>query len=178
VLGLLLGGFALGGCSNPDAPTTAATKPTGAASPQNVGEPTAPAPSVPSAQAPADVQATPSAAISAFARLYVNWTYRTLAENQRTLAATAVGGARLSERQAAVSSQNDQTIARGHIYNRGQVVSVAADRRQPGWWVVVTREQTGGSSQYEGLGAAYHVTLAQLTAVPTGYAVEQWLPQS
>jgi hypothetical protein len=45
-------------------------------------------------------------------------------------------------------------------------------------WVIVTREQTGGDTQYEGLPAAYHVTLAQLARVPDGYAVSQWLPQN
>jgi hypothetical protein len=44
--------------------------------------------------------------------------------------------------------------------------------------VIVTREQTGGDSQYEGLAAAYHVTIAKLASVPGGYAVEQWLPES
>ncbi len=45
-------------------------------------------------------------------------------------------------------------------------------------WVIVTREQTGGDTQYEGLPAAYHVTLAKLASVPGGYAVSEWLPQS
>ena len=44
--------------------------------------------------------------------------------------------------------------------------------------MIVTREQTGGDTQYEGLPAAYHVTLAQLASVPGGYAVSEWLPQS
>ncbi len=80
--------------------------------------------------------------------------------------------------QAAASSRGDTTIARGHIYNRGQIVSIARDLTAADSWVIVTREQTGGDSQYEGLPAAYHVTIAQLAGVPGGYAVEQWLPQS
>ena len=44
--------------------------------------------------------------------------------------------------------------------------------------MIVTREQTGGNTQYEGLPAAYHVTIAQLASVDGGYAVERWLPQS
>jgi hypothetical protein len=90
----------------------------------------------------------------------------------------AVGAARLSERQAAASAQHDTTIARGHIYNRGQVVDVAPDALRSVWWAMVTREQTGGNVQYEGLSAAYHVTLAELVPVQGGYAVGQWLPQS
>ena len=125
-----------------------------------------------------DVQSTPTAALTAFSRLYSNWTYRTLTSDQRGLAAMSVGAARLAEQQAAASSQADATIARGHIWNSGQIVSIASDLSQPGAWAVVTREQTGGSTQYEGLPASFHVTLARLAHVPGGYAVSEWLPQS
>jgi len=129
-------------------------------------------------QAPAAVQRTPTAALTAFSRLYSNWTYRTLTADQRTLAAMSVGAARLAEQQAAASSRADTTIARGHIWNSGQIVSVAGDLAEPGTWAIVTREQTGGSTQYEGLPASFHVTLARLARVPGGYAVSEWLPQN
>lgn len=174
---LLCASVALAGCTNPDASSSPASS-TRTASPQNAGEPPAPAPPSPAAQAPAGVQPTPTLALTAFARRYTNWTYRTLSADQRSLAAISVGAARLAERQAAVSSQGDTTIARGHIYNRGQLVSIARDLARAGWWVIVTREQTGGDTQYEGLAAAYHVTIATLANVTGGYAVEQWLPQS
>lgn len=176
-LGLVLAVGALAGCTNPDAQSTGARPPAGFPA-QNAGEPAAPAPSSPETQRPVDVQPTASGAATAFAELYVNWSYATLAANQRALAAMAVGAARLSERQAAASAQRDMTIARGRVRNRGQVVSVAPDALRAGWWTVVTREQTEGEEQYEGLPAAYHVTLAQVAQVPGGYAVEQWLPQS
>jgi hypothetical protein len=89
----LLAAVALAGCTNPDAPTTS-TSGSASSSPQNAGEPPAPPPPSASAQAPLDVQATPTKAIAAFAELYVNWTYRTLTEHQRTLAAMSVGAAR------------------------------------------------------------------------------------
>ncbi|HEX8714757.1 MAG TPA: hypothetical protein VF706_04235 [Solirubrobacteraceae bacterium] len=176
-LGLALVLVALAGCTNPDAQSPSAKSPT-VSSPQNTGEPAAPAPSSPETQRPVNVQPTASEAAAAFAELYVNWSYSTLAAHQRALAAMAVGAARLSERQAAASGQRDATIARGHIRNRGQVVSVAPDDLRAGWWAIVTREHTAGDSQYEGLPAAYHVTLAQVAQVPGGYAVEQWQPQS
>jgi hypothetical protein len=174
LVGVLL---TLSGCTNPDAPS-ATNGAAQANSPQNAGELPAPPPSPSAAQAPAGVQATPGGALEAFARLYVNWTYRTLAGNQRRLAAMSVGPARLAERQAAAASRADTTIARGHIYNTGQVVSVAPEPAHTGTWVIVTREQTGGSSEYQGLQAAYHVTLAKLAHIPQGYVIESWLPQS
>jgi hypothetical protein len=124
------------------------------------------------------VQSTPSAALETFSRSYSNWTYQTLTGDQRRLASLSVGAARLAERQAAASSQADTTITRGQIWNRGQIVSIAGDLAQPGMWTIVTREQTGGSTQYEGLPASYHVTLARLARVPGGWAVSEWLPQS
>lgn len=174
---LLLAVVALAGCTNPDAPS-AEQGTTSSATPENPGEPPAPAPPAPAAQAPAGVQPTPVRALAAFSQLYTNWTYRTLSSNQRTLAAMSVGAARLAEQQAAASSRADTTIARGHIFNSGQILSIARDLQRADAWVIVTREQTGGDTQYEGLPAAYHVTIAQLASVPGGYAVEQWLPQS
>jgi hypothetical protein len=173
---LLLAAVALAGCTNPDAPSSVHGKST--ASPQNTGEPPAPAPPTPAAQAPAAGQATPLKALEAFAALYINWTYRTLGANQQRLAAISVGAARLAEQQATASSRADTTITRGHIYNIGQLVSIAPDLSRPGRWVIVTRERTGGDTQYEGLPASYHVTLAQLARVPGGYAVSQWSPET
>lgn len=173
---------ALTGCTNPDAPAGSAGEPVSAAAaaaaPRSAGEPAAPAAPTPASQAPADVQASAQAALAAFAQIYINWTFQTLTGRQLTLAAMSVGAARIAEQQAAASSRADSTISQGHIFNTGRVVSIAPDRLAPGMWIVVTREQTGGDSQYEGLPAGYHVTLAQLAAVPGGYAVTQWLPQS
>ncbi len=174
--------LALAGCTNPDAPAGSPGEPASAAAaaaaPRSAGEPAAPAAPTPASQAPADVQASAQAALAAFAQIYINWTFQTLTGRQLTLAAMSVGAARIAEQQAAASSRADSTISRGHIFNTGRVVSIAPDRLAPGMWIVVTREQTGGDSQYEGLPAGYHVTLAQLAAVPGGYAVTQWLPQS
>jgi pyruvate/2-oxoglutarate dehydrogenase complex dihydrolipoamide acyltransferase (E2) component len=176
-VGLLLGVLALAGCTNPDAPSTG-PQTAGTAAPQNAGEQPAPAPASPAAQTPAEVQPTPAKALAAFSRLYSNWTYRTLTSDQRALAAMSVGAARLAEQQAAASSEADTTIARGRIWNSGQIVSIGADVSRAGTWDIVTREQTGGSTEYEGLPAAYHVTLARLARVPGGFAVSEWLPQS
>lgn len=177
---LLLAAVALAGCRNPDAPTATATATatTRAAAPQNPGEPAAPAPPAAASQAPAQPRATPQQALYAFAALYVNWSYETLTAEQLALARMSVGAARLAEQQAAASTPSDSTIREGHIYNSGQVVSIAPDAARAGSWVIVTRERTGGNTRYQGLPASYHVTLARLAAVPGGWAVSQWLPQS
>ena len=39
----------------------------------------------------------------------------------------SVGAARLAEQPGRGVSQRDTTIARGHIYNSGQIVSIARD---------------------------------------------------
>jgi hypothetical protein len=174
---LLLSAVGAVGCTNPDAPRVARER-TRNTSPQNRGESPAPPPRASASQAPGDVQGTPPAALAAFADLYANWNYRTLAAEQRQLAAMSVGAARLAEQQAAAAIQTDSTISQGHIYNTGRVASIGPDLLRPGMWVVLTREQTGGDTQYEGLPAAYHLTLAQVAAVPGGYAVSEWLPQN
>ncbi len=173
---ILAGALALAdaGCANPDAP--AAQSP--ASQVQNAGEPAAPAPARVGEQAPADTQNTPARALAAFAETYINWDYRTLTATQRTLAARSVGAAHLAEQQAAASSAADNTIQRARIHNSGQLASVAREQTQPGMWVIVTRERTTGDSEYEGLPASYHVTLARVQHVRGGWAVSEWLPQS
>jgi hypothetical protein len=166
---------AFAGCTNPDAP---AGHDSSTAAPVNAGEPNPPPAPSPQAQAPFGVQRTPQTALASYATQYTNWSYRTLTQDQQALARSAVGAARLSEQQAAAQTRNDKAIARGQVWNRGQIISIAPDLGAPGTWVVVTREQTGGNTEYEGLPASYHVTLAKLAAVPGGYAVEQWVPQS
>jgi hypothetical protein len=176
VLVLLAAAGPLGGCSNPDAPGPSDT--TYTTTPGNAGEPGAPPPPSPAAQAPFGVHTTPQRALAQFATRYINWSYRTLTEDQRALARSAVGAARLAEQQAAAQSHDDTALARGGIWNRGTTITITPDLAAPGMWVVVTRERTGGDSAYEGLPDSYHVTLARLAAVRGGYAVEQWLPQS
>lgn len=162
--------LALAGCSNPDAVSP------GASGVQNQGEPVAPAPSA--GEAAADVRFTPQAALAQYARLYVNWSWATLAEDQKRLAVIAVGQARLTDEQAAAQAQADATLRRSRVSNSGAVVSIAPDQAQSGTWVVVTRERTRGSGEYEALPAAMHVTLAKVRRVRGGWAVREWLPQS
>lgn len=168
---LLLAGLGIAGCSNPDA----AGPPAARASVQSPGEEKAPPPAT---QSPAGIQGTPQAALARYARLYIDWSWNTLATDQRRLAAIAVGSAAVADRQAAAQAAADSTLARAKVSNQGQLVSIARDRTRPGMWVVVTRERTTGGGEYEGLPAAYHVTLAKLEHLPGGWAVSEWLPKS
>lgn len=176
----LLGAVALGGCRNPDAPSATQTASAAgkAPAPGSPGEPREPAAPSAASEIHSAGRSTPQAALQAFAALYINWSYRTLGAQQRALGAMSVGAARLAEQQAAASAVSDSTITRAHVYNSGRVVSVARDLTQANRWVVVTRERTGGNSNYQGLPAGLHVTLSQVARVPGGYVVSQWLPQS
>lgn len=170
----MLAVLALAGCSDP----YTATAPHEQGSVQAPGEPAAPPPGPAGSQAPADVQASPRSALLQFARRYSNWTYQSLSADQRGLAAISVGAARLAERQAAAASAADQTLRAARIVNRGQVLGITRDLARPGWWVIVTREQTSGHGEYEALPASIHVTLAKPVRVREGWVVGQWLPQT
>lgn len=184
---ILAASLAAGGCgindpysSHPQRATAStATASTPAPLPQqNPGEtPAPPAPS-PSSQTPASVAGTPQQAIRRFAGLYINWSWQTLQAQQRQLAQLSVGAARLAEQQAAAAAGRDSEITRAKLYNRGQIISIAPSQATPSQWVIVTREQTAGNSQYTGLQTAYHITLAELAPVPGGYAISKWLPQN
>src|SRR5450755_933031 len=187
-LTLIAAGAAIAGCgiANPyqhaatsSTSTSASTARSTATNPaQNPGEPPTSPPPAPASQAPASVQSTPAGAITQFATLYINWTWRTLAAHERGLAALSVGPARLSEQQAAAAAVGDITIAQSRVYNSGQIISIAPSLTNAKQWVVVTREQTGGNSQYDGLQASYHVTLAELAQLNNGgWTVSEWLPQ-
>lgn len=129
--------------------------------------------------APSRPSVTAQQAITRYAALYINWTYRTLAARDAQLAAIAVSDARRAELQAAAQVKRDSTLKRGHIYNHGTVVAVSQAIGGPqGEYVVVTREQTGGDQEYAGLQAAFHVTLATVQAVTGGWGVSEWRPQS
>jgi hypothetical protein len=155
--------------------STAAQTPAAA----NAGERVGTVPSSATRQeGPLDPAGTPQQALERFAESYINWTWRTLADDQQHLAASAVGEARRAELQARQQTARDTPLRRGRIFNRGVIVAVASVRGgSPAQWIIDTREQTGGEGEYAELRPGFHVTLAAVARVQGGWAVSSWRPE-
>jgi len=123
-------------------------------------------------------QPTPQSALDQYARLYVNWSARTVADDQRELAAISVDQARAQAQQAAASYAHDQTLQQSGVANSGHLVAITSSITTPGQWVLVTSEQTTGEGDYAGLPPTLHVTYAQVTRASSGWVVSEWAPQN
>jgi hypothetical protein len=122
---------------------------------------------------------TPELALARYAWTYINWTASTVAAAQARLARVSLDSARAQALQAEASYRRDTTLLRSHVVNRGTVIAVAAGQGSArGSWVVVTRETTTGQGDYVGLPAELHITYAQVTHTPAGWAVSSWRPQT
>jgi len=124
-------------------------------------------------------RASPQAALTRYAELYVNWMAAGVAANQRKLAAISLGRARAQALQAAASLARDPELTKSAVSNAGSVVAIAPGQgAAAGLWVVVTREQTIGKGDYAGLPPTLHVIYAQLTRTANGWVVTRWQPQN
>ncbi len=123
-------------------------------------------------------QPTPQSALEHYAHLYVTWNARTVAANQRELAAISVDQARAQAQQAAASYAHDHTLQQSGVTNNGHLVAITPSITTPGQWVLVTSEQTTGKGDYAGLPPTLHVTYAQVTRATSGWVVSQWAPQN
>ena len=123
-------------------------------------------------------QPTPQSALEQYARLYVNWSARTVAADQRELAAISVDQARAQAQQAATSYAHDQTLQQSDVASSGHLVAITSSITTPGQWVLVTSEQTTGKGDYAGLPPTLHVTYAQVTRTSSGWVVSEWAPQN
>lgn len=141
-----------------------------------------PSPTPPAQSAPGSLTAVQ--AVSAFARLYINWNAQDVSAHMARLARASIGQARSEMALAAAETRTDTTIQQGGISNRGAVETVAPRDGHSGQYVVVTREATSASvtTAYRGLARAWHVTLATVAALgPPGrrrWILSGWQPES
>ena len=136
-------------------------------------------PRIPSlAPATAGGSRSPRRAARSFAARWVNWDWRTVAEQQRALARFATGPLAQRLRANRGSARIDASLARDKPGARGAVAAIdlgAAGDRASG--IVVTREQsyTGGRADLGG--RRYRVYLIRLSRERNGWQVSAWQPQ-
>jgi hypothetical protein len=138
-------------------------------------------PSAPPAQSTARSFASPSLAILAFTTAYINWTAPTVSAIMRALAADSIGQARSATELAAGETGHDYELQRDGIANSGTVQALAPELGQTHAYVVVTREQTTatGTTAYQGLPPAWHVTLVTVAQLASGgWVVSSWEPEN
>lgn len=124
---------------------------------------------------------TPIEALSAFATTYINWDAGDVRAKLETLAKRSVGQARTAMQLEAAQVGADAELGQDGIANAGTVESVAPVNHVPNQYVVVTKETTtaSDSTAYQGLGAAWHLTVATVRRDARGaWVVSGWQPQS
>ena len=110
-------------------------------------------------------RAGPVLAIEAFATGYINWRATTVSRTMRALEAISIGQARSEVALAASQTAQDYELRHGGVANSGTVEAVAPVLGHRDQYAVVTRERTTATNTtaYQGLPAAWHLTLATVT---------------
>lgn len=162
------------GCSPPGQASTASSPATTAQSSNELPTP------VPRQTAP---RAAPGAvlAMEAFATGYINWRASTVSRTMRALEAMSIGQARSEVALAASQTAQDYELRHGGVANSGTVEAVAPVLGHRDQYAVVTRERTSATNTtaYQGLPAAWHLTLATVTRLSSGaWVVSGWQPES
>ncbi|MGO9750182.1 MAG: hypothetical protein ACLP8S_09410 [Solirubrobacteraceae bacterium] len=119
--------------------------------------------------------------ITTFATIYINWTAQSVAAQMTELARASVGQARSEMALAAAETGRDSQLREAGIANSGIVEAVVPLPGQRDRYVVVTRESTSATNTtvYQGLGPAWHVTVATILGLSPGrWVVSGWQPQS
>jgi hypothetical protein len=170
-----LGALALGGCgahrpvSRPRSPVTRA---------QSAHEyPSPPGPPQHASRA----LSSPREAVAAFAGAYINWGFDTVSADMRQLAARSIGQARAAAELASAETAADYELKRDGIANGGTVEAIAPMPGHADRYLVVTREWTTatGTTAYQGLQPAWHVTVATVSQLGRGeWVVSGWQPES
>jgi hypothetical protein len=171
--------LAIGGCVDLSAPqpsaTTAVSKLAQAQATHEYPSPPPPR------QSATGGSASALRAIHAFATAYINWTARTLAGDERALAAQSVGQARSTMALDAAQTAQDYELQRGGIANAGTVEATVPRLGSRDRYVVVTRELTSATNTtaYQGLAPGWHVAIATVTQLTPGqWVVSGWQPES
>jgi hypothetical protein len=178
--GLSLGGSAAGtrtATAAPAAATATARLRATVARAQRTHEIPTPAPS----QTALGGWRSPVQAVQVFAQWYINWTAGTVATHLHVLSQLAVGQARSAMTLAAGQAGHDSSIKLGGIANSGTVEAIAPVTGERNVYAVVTRERTTATNTnaYQGLRAAWHVTLATVTEVAGRlWTISGWQPEN
>ena len=171
----------LAGCAAFSAPAST----TGRRSPANAAVATAdrtheyPSPPPPAEHAAGSASA--QAAVYAFANGYINWDAANVVGDLTRLSRESVGQARSAMQIEAADVAADYELRGGGIANAGTVEAIAPLRGRSDAFVVVTRESTSSSSSdvYQGLGPAWHVTVATVRRAGVGdWVLSGWQPES
>ncbi len=168
------------GCSLPGRASTASsttTKTTTATATQSSHEVPTPVPR----QTASGGATAPVLAVEAFATGYINWRATTVSRAMRALEAMSIGQARSEVALAASQTAQDYELRHGGVANSGTVEAVAPVLGHRDQYAVVTRERTTATNTtaYQGLPAAWHLTLATVTRLTSGaWVVSGWQPES
>jgi hypothetical protein len=124
---------------------------------------------------------SPLAAVRGFATTYVNWTWQTIADRLRLLAAASVGQARSAMALAASGAAGDYELQHGQVSNSGTIETIGPLTGHPRQYAVVTRERTtaAAGNEYAGLQPSWHVSVATVTPVQDGlWVLSAWQPEN
>jgi hypothetical protein len=128
----------------------------------------------------APVASSAPEALARFARTYINWNAADVRSRLSRLAADCVGQARTAIQLEAAQTGADPELRQAGIANHGSVEAITSLAGSTRRYVVVTRERTTAtdSSAYQGLAAAWHLTVATMARRGGGWVISGWQPES
>jgi hypothetical protein len=159
---------ALAGCQDPYA--------NDGSRPEPARRRTAPAPADTAEPEPAAIPAR--AIVRSFAMRWINWDWRTAANQERDLARLATAKLGRTLRANAASARIDATVARDKPGSRGTVAAI--ELKTTGAvtaGLVVTREQSSTDGHADLGGRRYRVYLVALELEDENWEVSRWAPQ-
>jgi hypothetical protein len=178
----LLAALTLAGCEDPyahdraDAPGTQADhRP---ATPSDINQPAPVSELPPEVELDGSGASPPRETTRAFASRWVNWSWKTAAHQQRSLARLADGELARQLLANAQSARIDATLARDKPGSRGTVAAVQLKvRAARAAGIVVTREQTLTDDHPNLGGQRYRVYAIRLVRDRHRWEVNAWTPQ-